>query len=712
MTLQKLALKSGVNRENTRLTNEGGWYESDKVRFRQGTPEVIGGWVKRNDSTFLGVCRSLFAWVTLSALELIGVGTNLKFYIEQDDVLNDVTPIRLLSSTATLTNPFDTTITSATVTVHDTAHGALAGDLVTFTGAVAVGGIPALDFNKMHSIVSVINADSYTLTVLDVATGTVTGGGGTIIATYAYYADLLGNNPFSTTSGSATVAVASTSNGVVVYDFVTFSGATVVAGLTLNGEYQVVRWVDANTYEITAATTANATTTGGGAAVRAQYQINTGPDIQGSAYGWGAGYWGSSTWGNSVYAAGQEIRLWTQSNYGEDLIFGPRYGGIYYWDATSGIGARAKNIAEISGASYVPVVQQIIMVSDSSRFVLVFGANEIDQTALDPMLIRWSDQENYLEWLPQITNQAGSLRLSHGSEIYSAIQVRQEILVWTDTALYALQYLGAPLVWGATLIDDNLSCLRPNGTVIASGVCYWMGKDKFYKYDGRVQTLNCDVRKYVFNDISQVQHYQAFGTTNEAFNEVWWFYCSASSTTVDRYVVYNYVESIWYYGTMARTAWIDSGAVDYPTAATYNGSLVEHELGIDDAETGIAQPINAYITSAQFDIDDGHNFSFVWRVLPDLTFDGSTAGTSPQMTITLLPLQNSGSGYTVPPSVGGANSATVSRIGEYTVDQFTGQINTRIRARQMSIKLESNKVGTTWQAGSMRLDLRPDGRKS
>jgi len=696
MPLQKLVIKSGCQREATRYSAEGQWVETDRVRFRSGFPEQIGGWVKVSDNTYLGVCRSLFSWTTLAAIDYIGVGTNLKFYVSRDGAYSDITPIR------------------KTVT--------------------------------------------------------------------------LGNNPFATINGDKTVTVTNTANGAIVGDFVTFSGATAVAGLTLNGEFQIASTPDADTYTFEAATTANATTTGGGAAVVAVYQINTGPATQLPFYGWGAGYWGQNAWGNAVQYALAEIRLWSQSNYGEDLIFGPRYGAIYYWKASTGTGVRAVavntmggvvtftvanptqmtltnflsigtsftlsstgtlptglsagttyyietltgNVATIaltpggtevnvtgagSGVNSiailldVPLYQHKLMVSDTSRFILAFGCNEIGSTVIDPMLIRWSDQENLLDWYPQATNQAGSLRLSHGSEIYSTLQVRQEILVWTDTSLYSLQYLGAPLVWGATLMDSNISATHPNSVVLASGVVYWMGLKKFYMYDGRVQTLNCDLRQYVFSDMSYEQEYQVFGTTNEAFNEVWWFYCSANSTTVDRYVVYNYLEKIWYYGTMGRTAWIDSGLESSPIAATYNNQLVFQETGVVDGEGMVDLPIYSYITSSQFDLQDGHNFSFIWRMLPDLTFRGSDPNVTPQVTMSLLPLQNSGSGYTVPPSVGGSNSAPVVRVGSYDVDQFTGQINTRIRARQMSLKIECNTKGTQWQLGYVRLDIKPDGRR-
>jgi hypothetical protein len=696
MPLQSIKIAPGVNRENTRYASEGRWYESDKVRFRQGTPEQIGGWVKVSDSTYLGVCRSLFVWATLSDIDYVGVGTNLKFYVSRGGLYYDVTPIR---STVTLAaDPFTTANTSAVIDVEAVAHGAIVGD------------------------------------------------------------------------------------------FVTFSGATAVGGLTLNGEYQVTLVVSEDNFQFVAAAPATSTAIGGGASVVATYQINTGPATQMPSYGWGSGYWSYSTWGSAAQAMGTEIRLWSQVNYGEDLIFGPRYGGMYYWRASTGTGVRAVNLNSMGGtvsftvaaptvmtlgialsigSSFtlistgvlptgltestvyyietltgnaativttpggtevavtgagsgvnsiailkdVPLYQHTLLVSDTSRIVLAIGCNDIGSSVIDPMLIRWSDQENPLQWYPQATNQAGSLRLSNGSEIYSALQVRQEILVWTNTALYSLQNIGAPLGWGATLLDSNISSTHPNGVVLASGVVYWMGVEKFYMYDGRVQTLNCELRQYVFSDLNFDQAYQFFATTNEAFNEVWWFYCSANSLVVDRYVVYNYLEKIWYYGTMGRTAWVDSGLSSTPLAATYNNNLVNHEVGNVDGEGATDVAINSYIISSQFDIGDGHAFAFIWRMLPDITFRGSNENISPQVTISLLPLQNAGSGYTIPPSVGGSNAYAVQRIGTYAVDQFTGQINTRVRARQMSIKVESNTLGTQWQLGYCRIDIRPDGRQ-
>jgi hypothetical protein len=405
--------------------------------------------------------------------------------------------------------------------------------------------------------------------------------------------------------------------------------------------------------------------------------------------------------------------VWNQQNFGEDLIFGPKDGPLYYWDNSSGLSTRGVNLTSLTGASDVPTVQRLMMVSDASRFVLAFGCNDYGTADQNLMLIRWSDQESAVSWTPAATNQAGSLTLSHGSEIVGVAQVRQEILIWTDIALYSLQYLGPPIVWGSQILADNVSLISDRAMITAGGVTYWMGEEKFYVYDGRVQTLPCDLRQYVFSDFNLNQAEQVFASTVERFNEVWWFYCSADNNTSspDKYVVYNYLEKIWYYGTMDRTTWIDASIIsDFPIAA-YGNQLLYQESGVDDNSTGTAAAIESYITSSEFDIDDGHNFSFVWRVLPDITFWGSTAN-NPSATLTLLPLQNSGSGYNNPASLGGSDNGAITRSAVVPVEQFTGQVNIRVRGRQMAMKIESDGVGVMWQLGSPRIDLKPDGRKS
>jgi hypothetical protein len=706
MPLKKLVLKPGVNRENTRYTNEGGWYACDKIRFRQGSPEKIGGWARISATTFLGLCRSLWNWITLGSQNLLGVGTNLKFYIELGGAYNDITPIRTSTTgTSTLTNPIDTTNASTTVVVNDTAHGCQTGDLAYLSGAAAVGGVPADELNGRHEI-TVIDADSYSFVVTTAATSTVSGGGGTVGVYYVQYHVAL-TDPFDTVSGSSIVTVTDAGGGYIDGDFVTFSGATAVGGLTINGEYQIT-YTGGSTYTIDAGTNASSTANGGGS-VLAAYQINVGPALVVPLTGWGASGWSSGTWGIGTTST-DSLRLWSQGNFGEDLIFGPRGGAIYYWDATDGVSERGVELGTVLGASDVPIQQNYILISDINRFVFAFGTNDWGTATVDPMLIRWSDQEDATNWTPSSVNQAGSLRLSRGTQIVTAMQARQEILVWTDASLYSLQYVGAPIVWGAQLVGETISIISQNAVAYANGVAYWMGIDKFYKYDGRTQTLRCDLRQYVFKNLNYLQEDQVFAGTNEAFNEVWWFYCAGTDTEVGNYVVYNYMQDVWYYGTMSRTAWFDSGLREYPIAATYSNNIVEHELGVDDNETATTLPIESFITSSQFDLDDGHQFAFVWRMLPDITFRGSTA-TNPSVTMGLLPLANSGSGYNNPLSEGGSNDGTVTRTSFHPVEEFTGQINTRVRGRQMAIQVTSEDAGVTWQLGAPRIDMRPDGRR-
>jgi hypothetical protein len=722
MPLQKILFKPGVNKENTRYTTEGGWYECDKVRFRQGNPEVIGGWQRISGYTYNGICRSLWNWVTLQNQNLVGVGTNTKFYIEQGGAYNDITPLRSYTeSPVTLTNPFDTTSGSAVINVNDTAHGLTTGDVALFSGAVAVGGISAELLNTNH-VVTVIGVDDYTITVPTTATSTVTGGGGTVTATYTKYNVTL-TNPFTATLGSAVITVAATAHGATTGSFVTFTGATGLGGnvttaiLNLSTGYQVTV-INANSYTITVSVNANATDVSGspgGGTLKAAYQLNAGPAFAVPLTGWGAGAWGAGTWGYGG-APISSLQLWSQMNFGQDLLFGPRGGGIYYWDATTSVTTRGVNLTTLGDAE-TPVVQNSLTVSDASRFVIVFGTNDpnaTNPTAIDPMFIRWSDQEDPFTWIPAVTNQAGSLRLSHGSEIITTVQTRQEIVVFTDSAIYSLQYLGPPFVWGSQLLGDNISIISPNAAVIASGVVYWMGVDKFYAYDGRVQTLNCDLRRFIFQDLNLEQTEQVFCGTNEGFNEAWWFYPSAGSTLIDKYVVYNYLEKIWYYGTMERSAWLDSGLRGFPLAAVYDpststGNLVNHESGLNNNETGTTIAIDAYISSSEFDIGDGHNFGFIWRVLPDLTFEDSTntpTGSVPSVTMTLYGLANSGSGVT------STAAQPVAKSSTYVItEEFTGQIYTRLRGRQMIFKIGSNQINTAWQLGAPRIDIRPDGRR-
>lgn len=645
MPLQKIQFRPGINKEVTNYTGEGGYFECDKIRFRAGFPQKIGGWVQLSILTFLGTCRSLWNWVTLNGDNLISVGTHLKFYLERGGGYYDITPIRkvvtpmLGPQPPASGNPFAATAGSATLVVTDVGHGCNNNDFVTFSGATSLGGnITAAILNQQYQI-TYINTNTYSIQARAVSS-------------------------------------------------VETPGAPVLANASDTG--------------------------GGGAGVIASYQINTGQDTYTAGNGWGSSYWSRLTWGSgAALTVGEQLRLWTQDNFGEDLVFAPRGGQPYYWDATGGLTTRgvtlaAKSTAESFAGQFVPLETNQIVASAIQRFVICFGANPYDplnaNTTFDPMLVRWSDQENPYQWVPAATNQSGEFRLSNGSYILAARNTRQEILVWTDSAIYSMQYLGPPYVWGFNIIQDNVTLIGPNAVITANNITYWMGSDKFYFYDGRVQTLPCSLRTFVFNRLNKDQAWQCHTGYNEEFNEIWWFYPSTGSVVVDSYVIYNIIEGTWYYGTMGRTAWLHSGLRDFPFAADYNRRLLYHEASVNDEATDTPQPIHAYIQTSDFDIGDGHQFGFVWRILPDLTFGGSTAN-NPAVTLTVKPRVNSGTGY------GAADSPTVTRTASFPVEEFTGQVYTRIRGRQMAFRIDSTGLGVQWQLGSPRIDVRPDGRR-
>ena len=792
MPLNKVQFNPGINKEVTKYTNEAGWSDCDKVRFRQGYPEKIGGWTRHGSNTFTGVCRSLHQWISLAFVKYTGLGTNVKFMVETGQNYYDITPLR---TTVTLgDNPITTANTSTSVTIAHTAHGATLGSYVTLSGVSGtINNVPASDLNKEHAITEIVDADSYKVVV---------------------------------------------------------------------------------------ATTANGNGAGGGSSVVAAYQINVGPDFQIPVDGWSSSPWNEGTF-NGGNGGAESLRLWSQANYGEDLIIGPRGGEMYYWDTSAGTGTRAiplKNvpnngtialsqtstgniaaiipgitgldsnvtpkirdgavvtcttagkiaagttvlskmannvvvnlsanplgdgttltfvfdsdpisvtkdskaitvfdptlefvyqvgqhvtiagattIADITdtvintrhkiatvdsasntfttepiaaadpatsttsggGASVtlqyelsaeVPVVQDSLLVSDASRFTFAFGCNAFgDATETqNPLLLRWSDQENVYDWRPRATNQAGDLQLSQGTEIVAAVQSRQEILVFTDSALYSLQYVGAPVVWGSQLVGSNLSVASSKAVAYANGVAYWMGKEKFYKYDGAVQPLRCDVRKHVFDDLDKGQYEQVFAGTLEEYHEIWWFYCDSQRVAPNKYVVYNYLEDIWYVGTMGRSAWYDSPINDFPLAATDTYNLVEHENGNDNGQGATLEAIDSFITSGQFGIESGTSFTFIDKVVPDLSFVGSNAS-SPSVEMSLLASSEPGSADNNPASEGGVNEGQVA-LAVGTVDEYTDQLDVRVRGRQMAIKVRSNALGTKWQLGTPRLNMRPDGRR-
>ena len=781
MPLQKLQYRPGINREGTNYSNEGGFYACDKLRFRSGYPEKIGGWQSISNPTiytFNGVCRTMWNWITLDSSNLNALGTSQKVYVEDGGEYYDVTPWAGVATTINA-NPFATVSGSKLVTVTDSSHGTVSGTWVTFAGATATGGIPAA---------------------------------------------------------------------------------------TLNTEFEIITVTDGNTYTIISPTAATSTTSGGGSAVTARYQVNAGNSVYTTANGWGADVWSRGTWGSAATVGiGQQLRIWTLDNYGQDLVFAARGGAIYYWPKDTSTYAPAVTLASLAntttavtssssaGVSFVSTNTNItvpysiipylspgsviagtgitagtyittawdfsttvpissaatatasgtytfsysgqavptstlqIFTSDAQRFTICFGANPYDPTNLstdfDPMVVRWSDQENIYDWVPSALNQAGEIRLSNGSTIVTGFHARQENLVYTDSSLFVMQYLGPPYVWKFNLLAENISLIGPNAIATANNVVYWMGADKFYVYTGRVDTLPSTLRQFVFGNLNKDQAFQIVAGTNEGFNEVWWHYPSGTSVVNDSYVIYNYVENLWYYGSMNRTAWQDSPLRQYPmaafsvqptylnetlTAADTDISLVDttsypatgyiqidtevmiytgnsgntltgctrgalgttaathtqytpspyyvpnqvmfHEVGTDDASRPVKVAIESYAQSSDFDIGDGHNFGFVWRMIPDVTFNGSTVNT-PTLFMTLKPRQASGAVYgePSPTTVTSADNFVGSKV--YPIEAYTEQVYTRLRGRQMSFKISSSTLGVNWQLGVPRIDIRPDGRR-
>ena len=861
MPLQRLQFKPGLYREGTAYSAEGFWYDGDKVRFRFGLPEKIGGWTQVNPNTYLGICRSLWTWVDLNSNVFIGLGTSSKYYIFSGGTYNDITPI---VQTSTLgTNPISSTASSTGVVITDSSYSPSVGDYINFTTTATVGGAV---ISGEYLVTSVITSSTYGITVSSPASSTAVGGTGMVVqyeyptgastysvsngwgtgpwgGTFIPLTANLGSNPFSTTSGSGTVIVSQAAHGIPTGNYVVFSGASTVGNVlasTLNSTYQVTS-LTASTYSITLPSSfvATSTTTGGGSSVKVLEQTGS--------RGWGTAY---------TSGIANQIRLWTNDNFGQDLVIAPRGGSIYYWQDANGVTTRAVSLASLanstastitsltfaSGSStaiasapagiypysyitgtgiaagtyvsssyvigstsvplsipstaassgnytisyagqYVPVATNQVITSAIQEFVIAFGSNSYNggtySSTFNPMLVRWSDQANAYQWVPQVTNQSGEFPLSNGSFIMGARATRQEILIWTNTALYSMQYVGYPYVWSFQILMDNISVMSPNCMVTVNNVTYWMGTSKFYKYDGTVHTLPSTLRQYIFDDLSINQAFQVFAGPNEGYNEVWWFYVSNESAstganTIDKYVIYNYLDNCWAYGTFetvqvtagsfvvgkqyvisdagntnftaigaannnvgtyfvatgtgsgtgtawalnGRSAWLQDNIQSNPVAADYNSRLLYHESGVDDNATSQTQPIYAYIQSSDFGImasdqnNSGQHFGFVWRLLPDINFNGSTVS-NPQVTLALYPRQNSGTAYgsTDLNPVISTQSYAYPTPQEYTVQQFTGEVYTRLRGRQMAFKVYSDTIGTQWQSGTNRYDVKQDGRR-
>jgi hypothetical protein len=621
MALQKLIFPAGVFRDQTRFASNGRWFDCDKIRFRSGLPQKIGGWERYSNSTTDGQIRFLLNFISLDENNYLAIGSSQRFYIEEGGEFNNITPIR---RTVTLgANPITTgSAGSGIITVTDTGHGAVLNDFVTLANATTTDGVTAAQMDTTHQITEIVSANAYKVE----------------------------------TAGSAS------------------SGSTA----------------------------------GGGSSVTATYEINVGLDTAVQGTGFGAGTWSRGTWGSAAtISAGAitQLRLWYGDNFGEDLIFNVRNGGVYYWDASVGTGTRADALSDESGASDAPTIATQVMVSNNDRHVLAFGCNDRGATAQDKLLIRWSDQEDAVDWTPTTANTAGDLRLNSGSQIVRAYDTRQEILVWTEEALFSMRFVGPPFTFGHNVLARNITLIAPNAVASLDGVVYWMGLRDFFVYTGRVQELPSSVKDYVFGDINLAQAEKIQAGTIKDFGEVIWFYCSADADEIDRYVIFNSFEKCWYFGTLSRTAWLDSSSRDYPIGANSGDfKIYNHELGLNDGEGTSPSGISAYVESADFEIGDGDRFQFISRIIPDISFFGST-DPAPAATFSLKPRNFSGSAY------GTSDTSTITGTKMVDVQEFTEEAYVRVRGRQVAFRVESSGTNIAWKLGVPRIDIRPDGRK-
>jgi len=701
MPLTKLQFRPGINRDITSYSNEGGWRDGDKIRFRLGYPEKIGGWQKFSEATYLGAARALHNWIALDGSNYLGVGTHLKYYIEEGTSFNDITPIRETTAAGAIT--FAATNGSSVITVTDTSHGCQQNDFVTYTDAASLGGnVTDVILNQEHQITRVIDADTYEITVSVTANASDTGNGGaSVVGEYQInvglnttvggtgwgagaYGGASGHTPAATTlSGNITA-------GAATIPLTSVAGFPTSGYVVINGE--IIQYTGVSSPNLTGATRGLFGTTASA--------HSSGDTVTEATYGWGM---------PSSLSTTTQIRLWSHDNFGEDLLINPRDSFIYYWDKSGGAGARAVELSTLTGTkTSVPTACKQVMVSDRDRHVLAFGCDGINSSSSatqgdgvqDPLLIRFSDQEDPLVWYPSATNTAGDLRLGSGSTFVRAIETKREILVWTDTALTSLRFIGPPFTFGLQQLANNITIIGPNAAVATEDFVFWMGLDNFYVYAGQTAQLPCTVKDKVFSDINLSEFDKVYGAVNSEFGEVFWLYPSAASTENDRYVVYNYIDKIWYYGTIERTAWLDRGTRDFPIAAE-SGYLYNHEFGYDDD----GQPMDSFIESAAMDIGDGDHFTYIRRVIPDLTFTGSTAISSPQATFTLKARNFPGEDF------GNTAAGTTSRTAVSPVEEYTNKLDLRVRGRSFAVRVESNALESKWKLGSPRVDIRQDGRR-
>ena len=713
MPLTKLQFKPGINREVTSYSNEGGWRDCDKIRFRFGYPEKMGGWQKFTEVTYDGTVRALHNWIALDGSDFLGLGSHLKYYIEEGQTLNNITPIRSTTSAGDVT--FAATNGSATITVTDVGHGAFQFDFVTFSGAASLGGvITATVLNQEYQVSRVVDANTYEITSAVAANSSDSGNGGSsTVGTYQinvgldtavggtgwgaglYYGVTNGalqttvNEGGTLTAGDTTITVTSTT-GIVASDVVLIGDELILVG-----------GVSSN--DLTSCTRGHSGTTAASHADGSVVRLALGnADSADDFSGWGDAASGGLT-------TTTQIRLWSHDNFGEDLLINPRDDEIYYWDRTNNVTTRAVKLNTITGTKRsVPTKAKQVLVSDRDRHVIAFGSDGLNSSSSatdgdgiqDPLLIRFSDQENPTEWFPTATNTAGDLRLGAGSTFVQAVETKREILVWTDTALTSMRFIGPPFTFGLQQLSSNTTIMSPNAAVATEDFVFWMGIDTFYVYAGQTQTLPCTVKDKVFLDFNLTQKDKVIAGINSEFSEVTWFYPSASATDNDKYVTYNYSEKVWYFGTLSRTAWLDRGTRNFPIA-TGNSLIYNHEIGYDDDGSSM----DSFIESAAIDIGDGDKFTYLRKVIPDLTFDGSTNLASPQATFTVKARNNPGADFT------NTQAGTSTRTQSTPVETYTEQLDLRVRGRSFALRVESNALGSKWKLGSPRVDIRQDGRR-
>ena len=703
MPFTKLQFNPGVNRETTSYTNEGGWFDCDKVRFRFGFPEKIGGW-QRTNSFFLGTCRALHPWIALNSSNYLGVGTHVKYYINEGGGYYDITPIRSTTSAGDVTF----------VAKANTLNGSVGSEDTTIT----------LSSGTSFPSSGVIKVNSEIIFYADLSGNVLSG------LTRGYSDTTAASHSSGAAVTCSTMSVTDTDHGALQNDFVTLSGATSlgdqISANVLNQEYQIREIVSSSVYLIDArevATVADITTEAGysptfvfattsdsgngGGSVVGTYQINTGLDTTVLGTGWGSGSWSRGTWGSgsSLLTSGDTLRIWSHDNFGEDLLYNARDAGIYYWDKTSGLSARGVALSSLVGANTTPTIAKQILVSDADRHIIAFGCDpEDDIGTQDPLLIRFSSQESLTDWASTATNTAGDLRIGSGSEIITAVETRQQVLVFTDTSLHAMQFLGPPFTFGITTISENITVAGPLSAIAVEDMVFWMGEEEFYVYSGGVQRLPCTVRDYVFSDINSNQIEKVTAGSNTSFSEIWWLYPSETSEECDRYVIYNYQQKVWYYGTLDRTCWLDRGINAYPIVAGSDHSLYTHEFGFDDGSTNPATGISSYIESSQVSLGSGDRFMLVSRLIPDMTFRDSV-NESPTALMTVQVRNFPGGNYT------NTTGSTIQKTASVPVEQFTEDVFLRLRGRSMAFKIQSSDTGTAWRLGTPRVDMRPDGRR-